>query len=225
MTWREHPQMRTGAMAPNPGPGRFIVVEGLDGAGTTTQVHMLCRRLATTHEVYLTQEPSAGPLGLQIRMVLENRVQVHPAVLAALFAADRMDHLYHRDGTGGIAAHLERGVHVLTDRYYLSSFAYQGMTLGWDWIWDLHTPCIRPDLTLFIDVPVEICLRRIADGRGGQFDLFENRDALTRVRAHYLEAIARLGRAGEAIVCVNGDAPPEQVHALIWARAAVLVGA
>lgn len=212
--------MASAAMRPNPGPGRFIVIEGLDGAGTTTQIHMLCRRLGAMHETCLTYEPSAGPLGLSIRLILENRVRVHPAVLAALFAADRMDHLYHTGEPGGIMAHLERGVHVISDRYYLSSFAYQGMSLGWEWIWDMHTPCIRPDLTFFIDVPVEVCLRRIAAGRGGQFDLFENQEALTRVRERYLEAIDRLGQAGEQIEWINGDAAPDQVHAAIWERLA-----
>jgi dTMP kinase len=129
-----------------------------------------------------------------------------------------MDHLYHRAGTGGMVAHLSRGVDVLTDRYYLSSFAYQGMSLDWDWIRDMHLRCIRPDLTVFVDVPVEVCLERIAAGRGGHFDLFENRRSLTRARESYLSAIERLREAGEAIAVVDGDAPPEEVHAAIWAR-------
>jgi dTMP kinase len=205
-------------MHPNPGPGRFIVVEGLDGAGSTTQVGMLYRRLAESCPAYATYEPSDGPVGLQIRMVLEHRLAVDAATLAALFAADRMDHLYHRDGVGGIVAHLERGVDVITDRYYLSSLAYQGMSLDWQWIWDMHAQCICPDLTLFVDVPVEVCLQRIAAGRGARFDLFENQKALARARQSYLEAIGRLCRMGENIKVIDGDLPPDKVHDAIWSQ-------
>jgi dTMP kinase len=209
-------------MLPNPGPGRFIVFEALDGAGKTTQVHLLSRHLGQSRPVYVTYEPSDGPAGLQIRMVLEHRIHVDPAALAALFAADRMDHLYHHIGEGGIVARLQRGVDAISDRYYLSSFAYQGMSLDWDWIAQMHVHCIRPDLTFFVDVPVAVCLERIARRRGGRFDLFENQDALTLVRQAYLAAIDRLAQTGESVEIVDGNAPPDQVHAAIWQRVAQL---
>jgi dTMP kinase len=205
-------------MLPNPGPGRLIVIEGLDGAGTTTQVRMLSHRLSQSASVYLTHEPSEGSVGLLIRMALEHRVKVDEATLAALFAADRMDHLYHTDGGGGIAAQLRDGIHVLTDRYYLSSLAYQGMSLDWQWIWDMHAHCIRPDITLFVEVPVDVCLERISAGCGGYLDLFENRKALTRARQSYLEAIERLHRDGVIVEVIDGDASLDQVHAAIWAK-------
>ena len=210
-------------MRPNLGPGRLIVIEGLDGAGTTTQVRMLHARLSRTCSVYVTYEPSEGPVGLLIRAALEHRVRVDDATLAALFAADRMDHLYHTTGQGGIAAHLARGDHVLTDRYHLSSLAYQGMSLEWGWIWDMHARCIRPDLTLFVDVPVAVCLERIAQGRGEHFDLFENQGALTRARESYLRSIERLRERGETIAVVDGDATPDEVHARIWTHVEPLV--
>jgi len=206
-------------MLPNPGPGRLIVVEGLDGAGSTTQVRRLHRRWSALRPVHVTREPSDGPAGLQIRLVLEKRVRMDAAALAALFAADRMDHLYHTEGEGGIVARLERGMDVITDRYYLSSFAYQGMSLDWEWIWDMHRYCLRPDLTLFVDVPVDVCLERIAAGRGAHFDLFENRESLTRVRQSYLSAIDRLRAAGDRIEIVDGNAPSARVHEAIWKAA------
>jgi len=198
-------------MRPNPGPGRLIAVEGLDGAGKGTQVERLRRRLG--RPVYVTYEPTDGPIGLQIRLALERRVKVSAATLAALFAADRVDHLYHE---GGILDHLQQGVDVISDRYYLSSFAYQGMSLDWDWIWHMHAHCIRPEVTFFVDVPVEICLARIARGRGGHFDLFENHEALTRARQSHLAAIDRLRAAGDRIEVIDGDAPAEQVHEAIY---------
>ena len=199
-------------MRPNPGPGRLVAIEGLDGAGTTTQVRLLARRLGA-HVAHVTHEPTDGPVGLHIRMVLEHRLRVSAATLAALFAADRMDHLYCADG---ILSLLRQGREVITDRYYLSSLAYQGRELDWEWLWRMHAHCIRPDVTFFIDVPVEVCLERIARGRGGRFDLFENKAALTGVRQGYLQAIERLRRAGDRIVVVDGNAPPEQVHAVLW---------
>jgi dTMP kinase len=205
-------------MVPNPGPGKFIVIEGLDGAGATTQIRLLHQRLSKSRKVYITHEPSEGPAGLQIRMVLQHRIKMDPAALAALFAADRMDHLYHRDGGGGIVVRLSKGIDVLTDRYYLSSLAYQGMDQDWDWIWNMHARCIRPDVTLFVEVPVEVCLGRIAAGRGGHYDLFENRKALTRARQSYLRAIDRLCQLGERIEVVDGNALPAEVHTVIWAK-------
>jgi dTMP kinase len=211
-------------MLPNPGPGTFIVIEGLDGAGATTQVRLLHRRLSAFRTVHVTHEPSDGPAGLQIRMVLQHRTVMDRATLAALFAADRMDHLYHQDGEGGIVAHLQHGIDVITDRYYLSSLAYQSMDVDWGWIWDMHARCIRPDVTLFLDVPVDVCLQRIAAGRGGHLDLFENRQILTRVRQSYLRAIDRLADEGELIEIVDGDSPPEEVHDAIWARIEPAIG-
>jgi dTMP kinase len=199
-------------MLPNPGPGRFIVIEGLDGAGTTTQARLLGDRLGVSRPVYVTFEPTDGPAGLQIRMVLARRLQMDSATLAALFAADRMDHLYHRDG--GIVHRLRGGTAVISDRYYLSSFVYQGMDVDSTWIGQMHAYCIRPDRTIFLDVPVAVCLERIAAGRGGKPDLFERHETLTRVREGYLENIARLRE--DQIAVVDGNAPPEQVHAAIW---------
>jgi dTMP kinase len=209
-------------MQPNPGPGRFIVIEGLDGAGTTTQAGLLGDRLANSRSVYVTYEPTDGPAGLQIRMVLEHRLRMDPAALAALFAADRMDHLYHRDGGGGIVPRLLGGTDVISDRYYLSSLVYQGMDVDWDWIWQIHARCIRPDRTIFVDVPVDVCLSRIAAGRGGRPDLYERRETLARVREGYLRNIDRLRQEGEAIAVVDGDAPLEEVRAAIWVEVAGL---
>ena len=208
----------------------MIVLEGLDGSGTTTQIGRLARRIERLAQraeqaqpVLITHEPSDGPVGLQIRMALEHRIHIDAATLAAFFAADRMDHLYHDDGDKGIVAHLRDGTHVITDRYYLSSFAYQGMNLDWDWLWHLHAHCIRPDVTFFLDVPVEVCLRRIATGRGEHFELFENEKALTKVRQSYLGAIERLRAAGEMIEIINGDASPEQVEEAIWEYYAISI--
>ena len=201
-------------MISNPGPGRLIALEGLDGSGKSTQVRLLSQRLEATRTVYVTYEPTDGPIGVQIRMILEHRVQASAATLAALFAADRADHL--GQPKTGILARLEQNTDVITDRYYLSSFAYQGMSVDWSWIEQMHAFCIRPELICFVDVPVDICLARIERGRGGQTDLFETREALTQARESHLIAIERLRQMGDTIEIVEGDASPDVVHERVW---------
>jgi dTMP kinase len=201
-------------MFANPGPGRLIAIEGLDGSGKSTQARLLSERLSRKRRVHETYEPTDGPIGAQIRMVLEHRVQVSPATLAALFAADRADHLGQPET--GILAHLRRDTDVITDRFYLSSFAYQGMSVDWAWIEQMHAQCVRPELICFVDVPVEVCLSRITSGRGGQADLFENTRSLTQARESHLVAIDRLRHAGDRIEIVDGTAAPRVVHEQIW---------
>jgi dTMP kinase len=204
-------------MRPNAGPGKLIVFEGLDGAGTTTQSARLAEWLCCYHSVevprvYVTREPSPGPAGAQLRAVLTQRITMDARALAALFVADRMDHLY--EAQRGIIKCLEQGVWVVMDRYYLSSFAYQALALNTDelrWLWFLHDPCLIPDVTFFLDVPVEICIQRIAHGRGFHFELFEKEEALREVRRKYMDAIRRFTDMGQNIQMVEGTASVEAV--------------
>ena len=209
-------------MLANPGPGRLIAFEGRVGSGKSTQVHLFSHRLSASRPVYVTCEPTDGPIGVQIRMVLEHRIQVSAATLAALFAADRADHVWRTEA--GIGARLRQGTDVITDRYYLSSFAYQGMSVDWSWIKQMHARCLRPELICFVDVPVDICLARIQKGRGGKADLFENQSALSQARQSHLLAIDRLRRAGDRIEIVDGNADPETVHERIWGIAQKVLG-
>src|SRR5438105_216358 len=103
--------------------GKLIVLEGIDGAGTTTQAARLGLHLAA-HQlpVHVTREPSDGPLGLEIRKILRgSHAPFDPSALALLFAADRMDHVARV-----VEPALARGVNVVSDRYQLSSYVYQG---------------------------------------------------------------------------------------------------
>lgn len=206
-------------MRSNPGPGRFIVVEGLDGAGTTTQVHLLGDRLTRYGPVWVTQEPTERPAGLIIRRILAGDLATDPRALALLFAADRVDHLY---GHGeGIAARLSRGEHVICDRYYLSSLAYQTLDASFSWVHGINSRALQPDLTVFVDVPVALCLERIGVRQGEHKDLFEREESLQRVRASYDRAIQRLS-ARELIQVVDGCGPIEDVSERIWSRVQAL---
>ena len=207
-------------MKPNPGPGKLIALEGLDGAGTTTQSALLAEWLQRYwgKRVYVTREPSQGPAGAQIRSVLSHRLKMDGRTLAALFATDRIDHLYHQ---GGVIKRLEAGKWVIMDRYYLSSFAYQALSLTQEelrWLWYLHSPCPIPDMTIFLDVPVEVCLERIALNRGFHFELFEKEDILQTVHLQYLDSIQRFRKVGHNIQTIEGLQSPKEVTEVIRDR-------
>ena len=190
----------------------FVVIEGLDGAGTTTQTALLADALRRKgHAVHETREPSDGPIGVLIRQALKQRVvtragtRLDPAAIALLFAADRVDHL--RDE---VDPALESGSIVLTDRYVHSSVAYQGSECDVDWVLSINSRAAAADLVVFVDVPVDECLRRI-DARGER-DLFEKRGFLEQVAARYETAFER--RAAP-LARVDGTQSIESVHAAV----------
>jgi dTMP kinase len=191
--------------------GLFVVLEGLDGAGTTTQLERLARALRQQgHRVHTTCEPSHGPVGGLIRQALKGR-SVQPGgapiaheTLALLFAADRLDHVQSE-----ILPALARGTHVICDRYILSSLAYQGSMVPLAWVATLNERALVPDLTVLVDVDVATAARRRA-ARGGQAELYEVDSHQRRVAAQYRKAIA-LRKGREPIVIIDGTRAPEAV--------------
>ncbi|NVJ21032.1 dTMP kinase [Myxococcus sp. AM011] len=194
--------------------GRFIVLEGLDGAGTTTQAERLASALrAEGHAVLTTREPSDGPVGTLIRQALTGRLglpngagPLAPETLALLFAADRTDHLAAR-----VLPALEEGKLVLCDRYVLSSLAYQGASLPMAWVEAVNGYAVSPDLTLFVGVAPEVAAKRRA-ARGGAAELFEADEAQRRIAKQYLAAIRRRAKK-ERIVHIDGEQGIEAVTA------------
>jgi len=196
----------------------FIVIEGADGSGVSTQAESLERKLKDTgREVYLTEEPTNGPAGAMIRLALAGRLvkqkdalasqSFESHTLALLFAADRMDHLYN-----DIMPKLDIGVIVISDRYYLSSYAYQGIDIkNLEWLQAINSQCLRPDLTIFLDVDAAICYKRM-QRRRWHVELFEEQRKLEDVRRGYLRAIEYLARQRENVVVVNGNQPINAVH-------------
>lgn len=205
-------------MRPNPGPGKLIVIEGLDGAGTTTQARRVGEWLQQRVPVWVTCEPTDGPAGGLIRRVLKGETATDPRALALLFAADRLHHLY---GPEGVLDRLRAGVWVVCDRYYLSSLAYQTLDAPFSWVYQINSRALLPDLTVFLQVPVDTCLERIGNRQGARQELFERKESLERVRASYRRAIERL-QPHEAIQVVDGAGPIERVSALVESRVGAL---
>jgi dTMP kinase len=166
----------------------FIAIEGIDGSGTTTVTEWLRAELVDRGvDVHATREPSELPIGRILRQVLAGTmrddtgqpVRFDDQVVALLFAADRIDHLVHE-----IEPALKRGAWVLSDRYLLSSLAYQGALCGREWVQGINERARAPDLTLLLDVPIEVAASRRAT-RGGDAERFDG-DAVQRsVAAEY----------------------------------------
>jgi dTMP kinase len=201
--------------------GRFLVVEGLDGAGTTTQARRLAAALREAGRgVHVTAEPSAGPVGALARQVLSRRLGggpgraegFDPGALALLFAADRLDHL-----RAEIEPRLAAGDDVVCDRFTLSSLAYQSLTCGGiDWVEAVNARARAPDVTLFLRVSPRVALaRRRAENGGGE--LFEVPEFQRRVARAYERCVARLREAGERVEVVDGERPVEEVTAALAA--------
>jgi dTMP kinase len=192
-------------------PGFFIVIEGIDGCGSTTHSKLLAKTLrGAGRDVVHTCEPTAGPIGSMIRQVLQHRLFVPDvsgprtfawSTMALLFAADRLDHL---DST--VLPALRDGAVVISDRYDLSSVAYQSATApGGEavvpWIRQLNSCALRPDLTVVINVPLEVAEAR-RESRGGKEEIFENRAIQERLVGLYQRAEELT--PGDNIVHVSG---------------------
>lgn len=188
----------------------LIVIEGIDGAGTTTQARMLCERLeADGIACHLTREPSDGPVGRLLREILAGKHEPTEATAhSLLFAADRADHIVRE-----VEPALARGDIVVSDRWYHSSLAYQGTGEERAWIWQLNQRARKPELTIYLEVDPEVAARRRADA-GRDDELFDAIETQRRVAAGYRETIEMLGDS-ERIATVDGELPVEQVASRI----------
>ncbi len=200
----------------------LIVLEGLDGAGTTTQARRLVDDLdAAGRPAHLTREPSDGPIGRLIREMLTGGHAIANAAISQttfglLFAADRMDHL-QREVEPALAA----GTVVVSDRWYHSSLAYQGTGAERTWIALLNGRARRPDLTLLLRVRPEVAAeRRVAAGRAQE--LFEDLAMQRKVAAGYDEVMAACRDTGERVEVLDGEQSLDQVAAAIAAAVAAL---
>jgi dTMP kinase len=192
----------------------LVVLEGIDGAGTTTQAARLVAALeARGRRAHLTREPSTGPVGRLLREMLGGaHAPVDPSTMALLFAADRADHL-HREVEPALAA----GKVVVSDRWYHSSLAYQALGADRAWIRQLNARARRPDLTIFLEVPAEVAAaRRAADARPEE--LYDRIETQRAVAAGYRAVIAELA-GEERIEIVDGTLPLDEVTARVVALA------
>ena len=199
--------------------GHFIVLEGVDGAGTTTHTKILVESLRDRGlPIRTTREPSDGPIGVMIRQVLTGRLVVpgmaggsrplSAQTMALLFAADRLDHI-----EAEIAPSLMDGVTIISDRYDYSSIGYQSLSAGGtfeitEWVRQLNRYARRPDLTLVLDVPAEIAGKRRKQ-RGTAAELYEEEELQKKLVTFY--AGVERYFPGDNIVHIKADRPIDDV--------------
>ncbi len=195
--------------------GKFITFEGIDGSGKTTQLRMIANDLRVKElNVLTTCEPGGTPLGRRLRTtLLETEENVAPMAELLLFAADRAQHINFL-----VKPALAEGKIVISDRYADATAAYQGAGRGFDkktinQIIKLATGGLKPDLTLFFDLPVEKSLmrtnsRNAAGEQKNRMD-FETSEFYARVRECYLE-IAEKEKKRFRVIDASGSI--EEVH-------------
>lgn len=198
--------------------GRFIVFEGIDGSGKSTQLALLNLRLKENNiSVYETREPSDSHMGRLIREFLRGEKKTDNKAIAALFVSDRLDHLLNSED--GLKAKIDNGENVICDRYYFSSYAYHSVDMDMDWVIAANSVCadiLKPDVTIFIDITPEVAMERIHKGRGAT-ELFETKERLTLTREKYLEAFDKL-KDKENILIIDGNKSPEEISEDVWSK-------
>ncbi|HRI72558.1 MAG TPA: dTMP kinase [Polyangium sp.] len=200
--------------------GLFVVFEGIDGAGTTTQAARYASYLRSRRRlVHVTGEPSGGPMGSLLRLMLKQRVTLNShhreSTMTLLFAADRIDHLESE-----ICPHLRDGYVVISDRYELSSIIYQSIGIEDEaerkkyvsWIRECNRHAMSPDITIVIDVDPDVAEHR-RRMRGGASDLYEEPDLQARLARAYLKAEDLVGH--DRLIHVDGNGDVDSVTAAV----------
>jgi len=191
-------------MIKNNYPGKFIVVEGLDGSGKSAQIKLLIDFLRQKDkEVIETKEPTIeSESGRKIKQALRKEIIIEPLELQKLYTQDRKEHLENK-----VIPSLKDGKFIVCSRYAFSTFAYgYSDGLDVDLLIKMNDNFLLPDLTLVIDVSPESCIKRI-EGRGDLKELFEQQEKLTKVNEIY----KKLPQMFENVAVVNGERPIPEV--------------
>jgi dTMP kinase len=219
----------------------FVVLEGLDGAGTTTQLTLLDQRLSAERVPHFcTGEPTGETIGRQIRAILRRESGADPRTVALLFAADRNEHLLKPET--GILVRLRRGELVISDRYLFSSLAYQALACPFEYVRELNRPFPLPQLLLYFDTPVVLSQERLsrrqaagvraaapskasstASGPAGQSplqgmtrELFDAAEIQQDILAAYERSFSLFASSGMKLHRIDGSLGVQEVFEKVW---------
>ncbi len=182
----------------------FFVFEGIDGAGTTTQINLLRKRPDADRFVF-TAEPSLSPSGKFLRQILSGEVSLDPRTTAFLFAADRNEHLYGNSSDDcGIVSKCTDGKFVVSDRYLFSSLTYQSVTCGEELPQKLNEDFPLPEILFFFDIDPEISLKRVLSR--GETEIYEKLDFQKATAERYRAVIDRYEKMNTGMKIIRLDA-------------------
>lgn len=191
----------------------FIVFEGIDGAGTSTQIKKL---VESNPDLFVaTAEPTNGETGKFLRKMLAGDFTVDEKTNAYLFAADRCEHIF---GKGGVKELCESGKIVVSDRYFFSSMAYQSVSCGEELPKLLNSPFPLPEYLFFFEINPEISLARV-NSRNEKKEIYEKLDVQKKIAAQYEKVISSYEKdssaSGMKIIRINAADSIENIAALI----------
>jgi len=188
-------------------PGKFIVFEGLDGAGQSTQVSLLAKRLQKEgHKILLTKEPTNNLVGGLIRGALTHEWKPTNRIIQLLYAADRGHHLQRE-----ILPALEKGFTVICDRYFYSTIAFGSIDMEISWLKTINEPYPEPDLAFYIKVRPQTSMARMQGSRF-ELELFEKERELGLVAKTYDQLVAE----NPVLQSIDGERGIEEIHEEIY---------
>ena len=197
----------------------FIVFEGIDGAGTSTQIKKLVERGNSEFEsgsFVATAEPTSGETGRFLRRMLAGDFSVDEKTNAYLFAADRCEHIF---GKGGVKELCDSGKTVVSDRYFFSSMAYQSVSCGEELPKLLNSPFPLPEYLFYFVIDPEISLCRVT-ARGEKKEIYETIEKQKKIAAQYEKVISDYektsGERGMKIIRIDASDSIENISNLIW---------
>jgi dTMP kinase len=190
----------------------FVVFEGGDGSGTTTQISILKEKLLNTQKLkfFPTFEPTDSPTGHLIRAALKKEITFTPETLCYLFAADRNEHMY---GKNGILNHTASGELVICDRFVVSSLVYQGIECGDELPKRLNSHFPIPEITFFLDIKPQAALERMKNR--SSLEIYEYLDFQEKVYKNYISALEIYGKTARVEI-IDGSKSVREVADQVW---------
>jgi dTMP kinase len=182
----------------------FIVFEGLDGAGTSTQSRLLFEKINNS---FFTCEPTSGPIGKMIRQILKKEISVTPLTLAYLFSGDRAEHVY---GACGVLEKCNNGQIVISDRYLFSSLAYQSLNIDFETVLKMNSDFPLPEIVIFLNTSPNICQERIKN-RSNDIELFEENNMQDKILNNYIKGFSYFKNSEIKIYELNGSLPIDEL--------------
>lgn len=187
----------------------FIVFEGIDGAGTSTQIKKLVQ--SNPQKFFATAEPTTGETGKFLRRMLGGEFNVDEKTNAYLFAADRCEHIF---GKGGVKELTEQGKIVVSDRYFFSSLAYQSVSCGKELPRLLNSTFPLPEYLFYFQINPEISLARV-NARNEKKEIYEKIEIQKKIAAMYEEVISEYeqtaGETGMKIIRIDASKGIEEI--------------